>query len=84
MSEVPEILKGVTASVPDRAARRQSFSMPTNSYEYNLDLAVSKRPNSMSKYDNPKWSCEACGNKGAQDYAGVGRICKDCADRAGY
>ena len=38
----------------------------------------------VAKGDNPKWKCEACGTKGAQDYAGVGRICKGCADKGGY
>lgn len=83
MAEVPEILKGVS-SVPDRATRRQSFSYPTTPYARNIEVELSKRPNSMSKFDNPRWKCEACGNKGAQDYAGVGRMCTDCADRSGY
>jgi hypothetical protein len=38
----------------------------------------------VAKGDNPKWKCEGCGSKGAQDYAGVGRICKGCADKGAY
>jgi len=34
--------------------------------------------------DNPKWKCESCGNKGASDYAGKGRVCESCADERGF
>lgn len=34
--------------------------------------------------DNPKWKCENCGNKGAQDYAGQGRVCEACAEDLGF
>jgi hypothetical protein len=34
--------------------------------------------------DNPKWKCESCGKKGAQDYAGQGRVCESCADERGF
>lgn len=34
--------------------------------------------------DNPKWKCENCGNKGAQDYAGQGRVCESCASDLGF
>ena len=34
--------------------------------------------------DNPKLKCENCGNKGAQDYAGQGRVCESCASNLGF
>jgi hypothetical protein len=34
--------------------------------------------------DNPKWKCESCGKKGAQDYAGQGRVCESCANERGF
>ena len=34
--------------------------------------------------DNPAWKCENCGNKGAMDYAGQGRVCKSCANELGF
>lgn len=37
-----------------------------------------------SKGDNPKWKCESCGKKGAQDYSGQGRVCTTCANERGF
>ena len=34
--------------------------------------------------DNPRWTCDNCGNKGAQDYAGQGRVCESCASDLGF
>ena len=39
----------------------------------------SKQFSRVSDGDNPAWKCEACGKKGAQDYAGQGVVCKPCA-----
>jgi hypothetical protein len=38
----------------------------------------------VAKGDNPKWKCEGCGAKGAQDYAGQGRVCTSCANERGF
>lgn len=38
----------------------------------------------VSGRDNPKWKCDNCGNKGAQDYAGQGRVCESCASSLGF
>jgi hypothetical protein len=34
--------------------------------------------------DNPQWKCDNCGNKGAMDYAGQGRVCESCASDLGF
>jgi len=39
---------------------------------------------SVTGRDNPKWKCESCGKKGAQDYAGQGRVCEPCASNLGF
>ena len=50
--------------------------------------AVPDRANSPKRkgttVDNPKLKCESCGNKGAMDYAGQGRVCKSCANKLGF
>lgn len=38
----------------------------------------------VSKGDNPRWKCESCGEKGAMDYAGQGRVCQTCATKRGF
>jgi hypothetical protein len=38
----------------------------------------------MNPKDNPKWTCDACGNRGAQDYDGQGRVCVSCANERGF
>ncbi len=38
----------------------------------------------MTRKENMKWTCEACGKRDAQDYAGQGRVCAPCADERGF
>jgi len=48
-----------------------------------LDL-VAQAQGKLAKGDNPKWKCDSCGNKGAMDYAGQGRVCKSCSEKLGF
>jgi hypothetical protein len=50
--------------------------------EFNDRRKSSDKP--IKSKDNPAWKCENCGNKGAMDYAGQGRVCKSCATNLGF
>lgn len=69
-----------TKGVPDRA------NDPRRSPHTPLSRSAMKTWENETVYgnDNPKWKCENCGNKGAQDYAGQGRVCESCASELGF
>lgn len=49
-----------------------------------LVIGKPRLANPKPKGDNPRFKCENCGNKGAMDYAGQGRVCKSCASSLGF